>query len=481
MLEVLNHNGVISPSDLQEGAETLWDVTCDSDVNDMLCYYSMMQEFQLQDIVYHEYFCSHDVTEQCQDLIKHGQEANETGKYFFIEFRGKGINHHAVAGIGMAEGNWTFNGKNYDKCILTLDSNLADENDSTKSAGFAPENCIYVNSEKNEFYFPAYESDSANEDTFITYITFDTDVLNNQGYLNPTEYYNPEYDKLKNIVINAITFDIYDISVEVDGKTETYTGYPGKHLENFTKNTWSSDFSEIGYFREAESITAEMTGDYQGSQDSQCIRILTWDAKNCFEDIGISGKARCKIENHGFSYTNLDNKENSVNFDSYVDDREFPYKRTGISAKTDINESLNMELCEDGVIFTTDSDSIKVNVDLGKNDYDEKGNYIGTHITFDLYSLNDVKIKCKENSDEVYFAIGENFDIPVETGDVNCDGKIDSSDASLILSDYALVATGEHSKITAQLADYNKDSAVDASDASAVLALYAELSTSASA
>ena len=54
VLEVLNHNGVITPSDLQEGAETLKDVECTPYVNDALCYYSIMQDWNLKEFVYRE-------------------------------------------------------------------------------------------------------------------------------------------------------------------------------------------------------------------------------------------------------------------------------------------------------------------------------------------------------------------------------------------------------------------------------------------
>lgn len=74
VLEILNHNGVILPSDLQEGAETLHDVELTPYVNDVMVYYSAMQDFTLQELVYHEYFCSHTLKEQCRDLIKYGEK-----------------------------------------------------------------------------------------------------------------------------------------------------------------------------------------------------------------------------------------------------------------------------------------------------------------------------------------------------------------------------------------------------------------------
>ncbi len=65
-------------------------------------------------------------------------------------------------------------------------------------------------------------------------------------------------------------------------------------------------------------------------------------------------------------------------------------------------------------------------------------------------------------------------------GDVNEDGSVDSSDASLVLAEYAKIQTGgegEFTDIQYKAADVNKDDTVDSSDASKILAYYAMVST----
>lgn len=65
-------------------------------------------------------------------------------------------------------------------------------------------------------------------------------------------------------------------------------------------------------------------------------------------------------------------------------------------------------------------------------------------------------------------------------GDVNEDGSVDSSDASLVLAEYAKIQTGgagEFNDIQKKSADVNNDSVVDSSDASKILAYYAMIST----
>ena len=64
----------------------------------------------------------------------------------------------------------------------------------------------------------------------------------------------------------------------------------------------------------------------------------------------------------------------------------------------------------------------------------------------------------------------------VSLGDVNFDSIINSSDASLILADYARISTGNKSALTEEQkksADINSDSKYDSTDASLSLAYYA--------
>ena len=65
-------------------------------------------------------------------------------------------------------------------------------------------------------------------------------------------------------------------------------------------------------------------------------------------------------------------------------------------------------------------------------------------------------------------------------GDVDLNGFVNSSDATLILSDYSSVSTGGDNIIPDRLrgsADINGDNKIDSSDATSVLVYYSYLST----
>ena len=86
-----------------------------------------------------------------------------------------------------------------------------------------------------------------------------------------------------------------------------------------------------------------------------------------------------------------------------------------------------------------------------------------------------------EKYDYKFAVIGSDPELPkTELGDIDGDGAVNSSDASLVLREYALIATGEaptFSEAQNTAADVNGDNAVDSSDASVILAYYAYTST----
>lgn len=66
----------------------------------------------------------------------------------------------------------------------------------------------------------------------------------------------------------------------------------------------------------------------------------------------------------------------------------------------------------------------------------------------------------------------------ITKGDINDDGAIDASDASLVLSAYSYIMIGEQMALNSELFDWNNDGAIDSVDASNILQKYAENSTS---
>ncbi len=99
---------------------------------------------------------------------------------------------------------------------------------------------------------------------------------------------------------------------------------------------------------------------------------------------------------------------------------------------------------------------------------------ISSTTTIKGYTTSTAK-KYAESYEREFVSIGS-----FTLGDVNEDGMVDSSDASMVLAEYALIQTGGEptfTEIQKISADVNKDYSVDSSDASLILAYYADAST----
>ena len=82
--------------------------------------------------------------------------------------------------------------------------------------------------------------------------------------------------------------------------------------------------------------------------------------------------------------------------------------------------------------------------------------------------------------DRKFVSLGKSPVPRINKGDVNGDGSVDSSDAAVVLVDYALISTGKSSALTdaqRSAADIDGNGKIDSSDAALILRFYSYLST----
>ncbi|WP_370785826.1 hypothetical protein [Ruminococcus callidus] len=175
-ISVLVHNGELTPGDLQEGAETLYDVTLTDDVDALIAYYNSLQlytEVELAVITAPAMLTKEEHTDMFLDCAA---RCKEKGTYFMACISSAKSGTHAMVGMDEQFGNWTFNGISYDTCILTYDSNSVQKD--TKESIFSDKTCIYINSETKQYCVPAYDLtsenggvllDASDDDSLLTY------------------------------------------------------------------------------------------------------------------------------------------------------------------------------------------------------------------------------------------------------------------------------------------------------------------------
>lgn len=452
-MEVLVHNGQLKLSELQADVTQMNEIKDSPELQENI----KTQCYKLVDRIYYDYlFKGTPAKDKIPALLQTAQEAQKNGEYFLITYsdldyeydpdittedKSVDLYAHSVTGIGITDGSWTFNDKQFDKCILTLDPvNLSENN-----GAFSEDTCIYVNSETNDYYIPKY-SDSAEEDIHI--IAVDNDTLING---DTSDIY-----RIKLIHKNSTA--LYTITTEKDG-VETIRNRENDYLD-YRHNAYNGNF-----VIKADNIKIDCDS-YSYSGDG----IMLMNGDKYVDAIISPGTSTFSYDGKTYRLSGTYKPELTAPVGSEVNDcfsfgNEENYE-TELSLYGKILEGLCFEPAENGFFVEA--------VNTLRMVYESKhyGNIFVTEKT---------KVEYDENGITGFFIDRDKdgiFEHKIEKGDVNCDGKIDSSDASCILADYAALSTGENASLNKMLADYNNDNAIDSSDASEVLAKYAELSTS---
>ncbi len=471
VLEILAHNGVISPSDILDGAEKMNEIQYSEPVDHFVTGYQAMQNrYELKYGIY-DMALNCTAKEQAEILINTARECMDKKKYFYIGCYTDESNH-AIVGIGISDGNWEYNGKNYDKCILTLDSNNKDENGN--AVPFKESTCIYINSNEGRIYIPEYDNSSDND--LIISVIDDDSLINYKGLINPSEKYETDLSSSNIVTLwheAAVKYDItaYDEKDDIIKMSET-----GNKIEEFI-NSYS-------YLLKGKKFHIDTELDKNSKRlNTQHVRVV-----NLAGGFELGSKDETGIfdiiNNEKFKITSKYN--NDTDYEMYLRFNEGYYPFTPhynyiFFGHTD--SFISAEVVESGILLSSDSviemtfDTKDVLFDEQMNHQDMRGNKISSAITAD----NSILISFDENNSIAFYIDPDEdgvYDIPVEKGDVNSDGVIDGRDASAVLESYAIssVESNETSYINFDFADFDGNGVIDGRDASEILVQYAESS-----
>lgn len=477
ILSVLTHNGIISAADVTDAsyekkAESL------SKINNILLaknaiykYQNVLDEEDFK--LYTEYLYKSQNFEQKSDsLISTAEKCMNEGRYFLIMYSSlndspsfeesmkgykRGQKAHSAVGIGITDGSWEFNGKTYDKCILTLDPmNVDDKNDA-----FSEDTCIYINSETKEYYMPKI-FDSVESGIHIIAI---------------------DNDQLLNLEDTDVADSITSLEIARDSISEvTYKDSNGNEVFMNGDN----DFLDNYHTTSNESFLVEGTDFkiYTASENEpDHIKIHNKDKKLDFYMEEADSEIFCNENTVKFTHKDSwgvtsRNPEDPLEFILYVKfaDSEVEYHIIGeTTTESEFTQSDN------GVIFSGGKAILQK---CRYHDPDDDGIICEMLGSISLNSNDKVFIQSDSDNSFKLFSDLDNdgiFEHEVKKGDLNCDGVIDSVDASIVLEAYSDISTNtiKNKNIYADVAyaDMNSDGMIDAVDASALLEIYAQNST----
>lgn len=469
IIEVLAHNGIIKLSDIQDGAKTLSDIEYNAVSDRYITDYQAVQGYTLFDS-YEKYLISSlSYEEKIDRLIETAEKSMKQNRYFLITYRNSSMSH-AVCGIGIKNGDWTFNDVSYDKCVLVLDSNVMDAEGNPK--GFSDKGCIYINSITRQCHIPAYNIDSEDDST-LAFATIDDDsILNYQGVINPSEKINTDTSKLKHFMNN--TGD--------DIKLYAVTGNEIKEVIN--EINFVEKMNAQHTFLKSDAVRVEIINRTKFF-NLRYINLSRWIDIECMNnntksiDFDICDE-KLKIKNKGIESCpitfQIRMNKGSFNFE--------PYYWWGIC--DNVTDDLEVEIRDEGMLFKS-SGHIDAGVGVFYYTLNDDGKYLSVSMCTDplvkyayLCSDNNVLVKVDKDRSILYYIDDNNddiYDVRVEKGDINCDGHLNAIDASMVLSIYAKYQTTGENEFNYSLGDINDDGAVNAIDASEILSEYARRST----
>ena len=470
-VQMLSHNGVISPSDIVNGAETLCEISYSPETDVILSGYHTSQVYYDNNYLINYRPIEINSRTQCDELIKTAERNMAENRYFVILYAGD--NAHAVTGIGIADGSWKYGGVEFDKCILTLDSNsYIDENTADP---FRKESCIFINSKTKEYYVPKYKFGTISGSVQKQIITIDDDeIVNYHGVIAPTVSIERDLPETASMILEKSDLKRYDVTVkDKEGNEHSLSelgnkiGFIGNamyyiqgrdfHIDVSDRTQFGKNYNDKfsistqGWYFEGETVNGHGIFDVNGQNQS------------------VSAKGGEKTD-----YI-MTVKYNEGNYPCT------PHFNWSFSGETASN--LKTEITEKGMILHSDG-SIETKISTADVTFNEKGG-ISDAAAFPceetITAVNDVLVTFDDNNKLCFYIDPDGdgvFGKAVEKGDVNSDGIIDGRDASAVLAAYAKCSADKKytSYLNSSLSDYNNDNIIDGRDASDILTYYAQKS-----
>lgn len=475
MLQILSHNGVFAVSDIQSGAKKLSDVQFDSEIEALVESYQLTR-FKVPQLRMKRAFVKNDT----ETLIQAAMTSMTAQKYFHIslsmsETLPDGTNYskatHDVAGIGIKDGSWIFNGISYDKCILTVDSN---------TTSFDENYCIYVNTSDNTFCIPAYD------DVTLTAVIADDTVLNYQGKLG--EQVQPPVDipdSENPAKISVYTQTGKKIGEKYNEEIDEYIPQYEQTKEEYEVTAGSVTYDSF-YLDTQPTFNAPVADSYKfkfkNNKSDRCELAFDSNSKDGYAFIKANDSAEsAEISVHKVSINTTDKDSISAEIVPTEPLYKSPFNFFGADAF--YAKNFTMTDREDGILLQSDS-SYSANIVFGVCDMDTLTLAKDSRLEFRIEPFSrDLLLKYDTETQKIHAFIDKDEDDVYETeiqyGDTDCDGKLDAYDASAILSIYSDLSTYEDypMKYVNIFADFNGDGLINAVDASGVLEKYAENAT----
>ena len=348
-ISVLVHNGELTPSDLQEGAETLYDVTLTDDVDALITCYNSLQLYKAVELAIIAAPSMLSKEEHTDMFLDCAARCKEKGTYFMAGIATKKGGTHAVVGMDELSGNWTFDGISYDTCIVTYDSNCVKQ--GTETSAFKDDACIYINSETKQFCIPAYEASSENGDVLL-YASDDDCLLTYKAPIRGTTKTNTDVSEIVKLEFFNGRKDQMDLSSTTeDGQTYDFWKL-GK-----------VNYGEYIFFGKGSSFHLEKNERASGfafsiDGEGYRLRMEQYDREDP-ELKGVGSKCKIDFSKDGVTYTNTDTQKIALSYIFSYDEGNYnfmPVASSTIDIEVLPNQTVTVSKQDTGFAITGDGE-----------------------------------------------------------------------------------------------------------------------------
>ena len=344
-ISVLVHNGELTPSDLQEGAETLYDVTLTDDVDALITCYNSLQLYKAVELAIIAAPSMLSKEEHTDMFLDCAARCKEKGTYFMAGIATKKGGTHAVVGMDELSGNWTFDGISYDTCIVTYDSNCVKQ--GTETSAFKDDACIYINSETKQFCIPAYEASSENGDVLL-YASDDDSLLTYKAPIRGTTKTNTDVSEIVKLEFFNGRKDQMDLSSTTeDGQTYDFWKLGKVNYGDFIFFGKGSSF-HLEKNERASGFAFSILG------EGYRLRIEQFDRKDP-ELKGVGSKCKIDFSKDGVTYTNTDTQKIALSYIFTYDEGNYnftPVSRSTIAIEVAPNQTVTVSKQDTGFAIT---------------------------------------------------------------------------------------------------------------------------------
>ncbi len=259
---LLAHNGIIVPAQWQVGAHSLHDIAGppSEEIQSLIHYYQALQRTEMIYKLYSSAVFLQSEEEKLRSLM----ECLADGSPALLSYTDFEWGGHAVVAYDIVNGDYTYDGRDYDSKVLVYDSNID---------GHSDEYCLYFDSASWEWVLPAYGLNS--ERSYLGIITDDIGLLNHRGYLDGTEVITPDpYISVLTASPIQAEYTLAKAGMELLAPDEykAYAPLAGNHAEHDV--CFALPDSAVGYVMElAEPDDLTLSMDYEN-----CLLKLEADA-----------------------------------------------------------------------------------------------------------------------------------------------------------------------------------------------------------